>query len=56
MNPTDILTEVNRILKPNEVFAPRSPVCSLESELAYSQLLNKVGFIELENKDIFKTL
>lgn len=30
-------------------------MCSLDAELAYSQLLNKVRFIELENKDIFKT-
>lgn len=59
MNPTDTLAEVNRILKPNGVFATVDcdwpPVCSLEAELAYSQLLNKVRFIELENKDIFKT-
>lgn len=59
MNPTDTLAEVNRILKPNGVFATIDcdwpPVCSLEAELEYSQLLNKVRFIELENKDIFKT-
>lgn len=59
MNPTDTLAEVNRILKPNGVFATIDcdwpPVCSLEAELAYSQLLNKVRFIELENSDIFKT-
>lgn len=59
MNPTDTLAEVNRILKPNGVFATVDcdwpPVCSVEAELAYSQLLNKVRFIELENKDIFKT-
>ena len=59
MNPTDTLAEVNRILKPNGVFATVDcdwpPMCSLEAELAYSQLLNKVRFIELENKDIFKT-
>lgn len=59
MNPTDTLAEVNRILKPNGVFATVDcdwpPVCSLEAELAYIQLLNKVRFIELENKDVFKT-
>lgn len=59
MNPTDTLAEINRILKPNGVFATIDcdwpPVCSLEAELAYSQLLNKVRFIELENKDVFKT-
>lgn len=59
MNPTDTLAEVNRILKPNGVFATVDcdwpPVCSLEAELAYTQLLNKVRFIELENKDVFKT-
>lgn len=59
MNPTDTLAEVNRILKLNGVFVTIDcdwpPVCSLEAELAYSQLLNKVRFIELENKDIFKT-
>ncbi len=59
MNPTDTLAEVNRILKPNGVFATIDcdwpPVCSLEAELAYSQLLNKVRFIELENKEICKT-
>jgi len=59
MNPTDTLAEVNRILKPNGIFATVDcdwpPVCSLEAEIAYSQLLNKVRFIELENKDIFKT-
>lgn len=59
MNPTDTLAEVNRILKPNGVFATVDCdwplVCSLEAELAYFQLLNKVRFIELENKDIFKT-
>ena len=59
MNPTDTLAEVNRILKPNGVFATVDcdwpPVCSLEAELAYSQLLNKVRFIELENENIFKT-
>lgn len=59
MNPTDTLAEVNRILKPNGVFATIDcdwpPVCSLEAELAYSQLLNKVRFIELENKEIFNT-
>ncbi len=59
MNPTDTLKEVNRILKPNGVFVTADcdwpPVCSLEAELAYSQLLNKVRFLELENKDIFKT-
>lgn len=59
MNPTDTLAEVNRILKSNGVFATVDcdwpPVCSLEAELAYSLLLNKVRFIELENKDIFKT-
>lgn len=59
MNPTDTLTEVSRILKPNGVFATIDcdwpPVCSLEVELAYSQLLNKVRFIELKNKDVFKT-
>lgn len=59
MNPTDTLAEVNRILKPNGIFATVDcdwpPVCSLEAELAYSQLLNKVRFIELENKDVFKT-
>lgn len=59
MNPTDALAEVNRILKPSGVFATVDcdwpPVCSLEAEIAYSQLLNKVRFIELENKDIFKT-
>ncbi len=59
MNPTDTLKEVNRILKPNGVFATIDcdwpPMCSLEAELAYSQLLNKVRFIELEDKDIFKT-
>lgn len=59
MNPTDTLAEVNRILTPNGVFATVDcdwpPVCSLEAELAYSQLLNKVRFIELENKDVFKT-
>lgn len=59
MNPTDTLAEINRILKPNGIFATIDcdwpPVCSLEAELAYSQLLNKVRFIELENKDIFKT-
>lgn len=59
MKPTDTLAEVNRILKPNGIFATVDcdwpPVCSLEAEIAYSQLLNKVRFIELENKDIFKT-
>lgn len=59
MNPTDTLKEVNRILKSNGVFATVDcdwpPVCNLEAELAYSQLLNKVRFIELENNDIFKT-
>lgn len=59
MNPTDTLAEVNRILKPNGIFATVDcdwpPVCSLEAERAYSQLLNKVRFIELENKDVFKT-
>ncbi|MCD7796721.1 MAG: methyltransferase domain-containing protein [Clostridiales bacterium] len=59
MNPTDTLTEVNRILKPNGIFATVDcdwpPVCNLEAELAYSQLLNKVRFVELENKDIYKT-
>lgn len=59
MNPTDTLKEVNRILKPNGVFATIDcdwpPVCSLEAELAYSQLLNKVGLIESENVDVLKT-
>lgn len=59
MNPTDTLKEVNRILKPDGVFATIDcdwpPVCSLEAEIAYAQLLNKVRFIEHENKDIFKT-
>lgn len=59
MNPTDTLAEVNRILKPNGILATVDcdwpPVCNLEAELAYSQLLNKVRFIELENKDIYKT-
>lgn len=59
MNPADTLKEVNRILKSNGVFATIDcdwpPICSLEAELAYTQLLNKVRFIELENKDIFKT-
>ncbi|MCC8073585.1 MAG: methyltransferase domain-containing protein [Clostridiales bacterium] len=59
MQPTDTLREVNRILKPNGIFATIDcdwpPVCSLEAELAYSQLLNKVRFIELENQNIFKT-
>lgn len=59
MNPTDTLAEVNRILKSSGVFATVDcdwpPMCSLEAELAYSQLLNKVRFIELENEDIFKT-
>lgn len=59
MNPTDTLTEVNRILKLNGIFATVDcdwpPMCSLDAELAYSQLLNKVRFIELENKNIFKT-
>lgn len=59
MNPTDTLAEVNRVLKLNGVFATIDcdwpPMCSLEAELAYSQLLNKVRFIELENKDVFKT-
>lgn len=59
MNPTDTLAEVNRILKPNGIFATVDcdwpPVCSLDAELAYTQLLNKVRFIELENKDVFKT-
>lgn len=59
MNPMDTLKEVNRILKPSGIFATLDcdwpPVCSLEAEIAYSQLLNKVRFIELENKDIFKT-
>lgn len=59
MNPTDTLAEVTRILKPHGVFATVDcdwpPVCSLEAELTYSQLLNKVRFIELENEDIFKT-
>lgn len=59
MNPTDTLAEVNRILKPNGVFTTVDcdwpPMCNLEAEIAYSQLLNKVRFIELENKDVFKT-
>lgn len=59
MNPTDALAEVNRILKSNGIFVTIDcdwpPVCSLEAELVYSQLLNKVRFIELENKNIFKT-
>ncbi len=59
MNPADTLAEVNRILRQDGVFATVDcdwpPVCSLDAELAYSQLLNKVRFIELENKDIFKT-
>lgn len=59
MNPKNTLKEVNRILKLSGIFATIDcdwpPVCSLEAELAYSQLLNKVRFIELENKDVFKT-
>ena len=59
MNPTDTLAEVNRILKSNGVFATVDcdwpPVCCLDAEIAYSQLLNKVRFIELENEDVFKT-
>ena len=59
MNPTDTLAEVNRILKSNGVFVTVDcdwpPVCSLDAEIAYSQLLNKVRFIELENEDIFRT-
>lgn len=59
MNPADTLAEVNRILRQGGVFATVDcdwpPVCYLDAELAYSQLLNKVRFIELENKDIFKT-
>lgn len=59
MNPTDTLTEVNRILKSNGVFATVDcdwpPVCCLEAELAYTQLLNKVRAIEQEDDRIFKT-
>lgn len=59
MNPTDTLKEINRILKSNGIFATVDcdwpPICSLEAELAYSQLLNKVRFIELENKYVSKT-
>lgn len=59
MNPTCTLSEVNRILKSGGVFATADcdwpPMCCLEAELAYSQLLNKVIFIESENQEIFKT-
>lgn len=59
MNPVDTLTEVNRILKRDGIFATVDcdwpPVCHWQAEAAYSVLLNKVRMIEVENPSIQKT-
>ena len=59
MNPTDTLTEVNRILKKDGIFAAVDcdwpPVCNTNTEIAYMNLFNKVRVIEEENKEICKT-
>lgn len=53
MEPVSTLREVNRILKPNGIFAAYDcdwpPVCSAKIEMAYEELLAKVHKIESEN-------
>lgn len=59
MNPGDTLAEVNRILKKDGIFAVIDcdwpPVCSVDAEIAYMKLFNKVRVIEEEHKEICKT-
>lgn len=59
MNPYDTLSEVNRILRKDGIFAVVDcdwpPVCNSNAEIAYMNLINKVRIIEEENKKICKT-
>lgn len=59
MNPHNTLREVDRILKKDGIFAAVDcdwpPVCSVNAEIAYMNLFNKVRIIEEENKDIRET-
>lgn len=59
MNPYDTLSEVNRILRKDGIFAVVDcdwpPVCNANAEIAYMNLINKVRIIEEENKKICKT-
>lgn len=59
MNPTDTLSETNRILKKDGIFVAVDcdwpPVCNANTEIAYMNLFNKVRVIEEENKEICKT-
>lgn len=61
MEPQQTLAEVNRILKPNGIFATVDcdwpPVCNWIDEKAYQTLFNQVNIVEEENpklKDSFK--
>lgn len=59
MNPADTLTEVNRILKDDGIFAVIDcdwpPVCNIDAEITYMNLFNKVRVIEEEHNEICKT-
>lgn len=59
MNPTDTLSEVDRILRKGGIFATVDcdwpPVCKANVEIAYMNLFNKVRIIEQENEIICKT-
>ena len=60
MEPTQTLVEINRILKPNGIFAAIDydlpPVCNWKAEKAYDELFHQVELIEQANtafKDSF---